>query len=158
MQDLLTDFDYELPLASRRRRWVGCFIDYFFYIIVFVSINYAFGHSTINEEGKKVTELTGLQGFLATVLPWLLFFPVIESLNDGSTLGKAMVGIRTVKENGDRLSFGKSLLKHLFDMIDYFPFFGITGLIVASNNTKRQRVGDLVAKTIVIDSIEIKKG
>jgi len=154
MQDILTDIDYAPALASKTKRWLACIVDYSIYGAVGGFIVYIFGHQVIDEDGESVTQLTGLPAFLAGVLPWLLFFPGIESFNNGQTLGKALFRLRTVKEDNSRLSFGNSFVKHLFDPIDYFPFFGITGLIVASNNKNKQRVGDLVAKTIVV---EVKK-
>lgn len=66
------------------------------------------------------------------------------------TLGKANFKIKTVKVNGEKATLGNCIVRHLFDFIDSFPFFGITGLIVAGNNALKQRVGDLVAKTIVV--------
>jgi uncharacterized RDD family membrane protein YckC len=43
-----------------------------------------------------------------------------------------------------------TFVRHFFDFIDNFPFLGIVGLIVASNNNLKQRVGDLLGKTVVI--------
>lgn len=151
MQDILTDLDYAPPLASKTKRWVACFIDYIIYALAAGLIVYIFGKNVIDDDGESVRQLSGLPGFLVAVLPWLLFFPGIEFFNDGQTLGKAMFRLRTVKKDGSKLSFGTSFVKHLFDPIDYFPFLGITGLIVAANNKNKQRVGDLVAKTIVVD-------
>jgi len=45
---------------------------------------------------------------------------------------------------------GNCIVRHLFDLVDVFPFFGIVGLIVAGSNNLKQRVGDLVARTIVV--------
>lgn len=151
MQDILTDVDYSPVLASKTKRWLACFVDYSIYSTAAGFLIYIFGNSVINSDGERSWELTGMPAFFTCVLPWFLFFPGIESFNKGQTLAKALFRIRTVKEDNSRLSFGNSFVKHLFDVVDYFPFFGITGLIVAANNKKKQRVGDLVAKTIVIN-------
>jgi uncharacterized RDD family membrane protein YckC len=151
MQDLLTDLDYAPRLASKTKRWKACFVDYLILITIAGIFSYFFGKHYTGEDGVSGWELTGAPAFFALILPWLLLFPGIESFNNGQTLGKAMFRLKTVKEDNSRLSFGNSFVKHLFDPVDYFPFFGITGLIVASNNKNKQRVGDLVAKTIVID-------
>ena len=154
MQDILTDIDYAPRLASKTKRWLACLVDYLILCTVAGILSYVFGKHYTGEDGVSGWELTGVPAFFAMILPWLLFFPGIESFNNGQTLGKAMFRLKTVKEDNSRLSFGNSFVKHLFDLIDYFPFFGITGLIVASNNKNKQRVGDLVAKTIVV---EVKK-
>lgn len=152
MEDLLSDLNQAPALASKTKRWLACMIDYVIYIVTTFIIIYVFGNRSIDEDGSTSRHLNGFPGFIAIVLPWLLFFPAIESFNGGQTIGKALFGIKTVKEDGSKINFGTSFAKHLLDMVDYFPFFGICGMIVASNNDKKQRVGDLVAKTIVVNS------
>jgi len=153
MQDLLTDLDIKIPvMASKLKRWKACAIDYIIYSVFVFFIIYIFGNKVIDDDGETVRQLTGVPAFFGGVVPWLLYFPGIESFNNGQTLGKAMLKVRTLKEDGSRVNFGTSFIRHLFDMIDYFPFLGIIGLIVAGNNNKTQRVGDLVAKTIVVEA------
>jgi uncharacterized RDD family membrane protein YckC len=152
MQDLLSDLEYAPAFASKTKRWLACMIDYVIYMATTFTIIYVFGKQGSADPEDTSRHLNGFPGFIAMVLPWLLFFPAIESFNGGQTIGKALFGIKTVKEDGSKINFGTSFAKHLLDMVDYFPFFGICGMIVASNNNKKQRVGDLVAKTIVVNS------
>ena len=152
MEDLLSDIEMAPVLASKTKRWLACMIDYvIYYTIVFITI-FIFGTKSLLDANDTTRYLNGFPFFLAMVLPWVFFFPGIETLNNGKTLGKALFGIRTVKEDGSRINFGESFLKHFFDWVDYLPFLGICGLIVASNNSRNQRVGDLVAKTIVVNT------
>ena len=152
MEDLLSDLNQAPAFASKTKRWLACMIDYVIYFTILYFIIYIFGTRSIDADGDTSWHLNGLPFFLATVLPWLLFFPGIESFNGGQTIGKALFRIKTVKEDGSKIDFGESFVKHFFDWVDYMPFFGICGMIVASNNDKKQRVGDLVAKTIVVNS------
>jgi uncharacterized RDD family membrane protein YckC len=59
--------------------------------------------------------------------------------------------IKAIKTDGAKIDFPISIVRHLFDVIDFLPFAGIIGLTVAANNKKSQRIGDLIAKTIVVD-------
>jgi uncharacterized RDD family membrane protein YckC len=152
MQDVLTGFDYSPPPASRGKRWVACFIDYFIYFTMVGLGSYVFGNRMIDAEGSITWELHGIPGFVAILIPWLFFFPFIESFNSGQTIGKALFRLKIVNDNFSKVSFSSSLIKHLFDLVDFFPMFGILGLLVTTNNKYRQRIGDLVAKTVVIDS------
>ena len=152
MEDLLSDIVYAPLFASRRKRWLACLINYVLYFASVYFIIDHFGNSTIDADGHTTTHLDGFPGFIAIFLPWLLFFPGLESFNNGKTIGKTLFRIKTVNEDGSKINFGTGFKKHLLDMVDYFPFLGICGLIVASNNDKKQRVGDLVAKTIVVNS------
>ncbi|MCS3797540.1 RDD family protein [Niastella sp. OAS944] len=152
MNDILTGFDYSPPPASRLKRWVACFIDYVIYFTLIGFSASIWGDRHVNIDGSVSWELNGLPGFLAIVIPWLFFFPAIESFNSGQTIGKALFRIKTVHDDFFKVSFGSSFVKHMFDLIDFLPLFGILGLLVTTNNKYRQRIGDLVAKTVVIDA------
>lgn len=52
-----------------------------------------------------------------------------------------------MKDDYTDSSIGTSIARHLFDPIDMMC---LIGLIVASTNSKKQRIGDLVAKTVVV--------
>lgn len=153
--DLLNDFIPQYENASVGRRWLGACIDYIIYITVYYFAIFIWGStvfSTDTEANDPVILLTGLLVAFLWIGLWFLIFPVIEALNNGRTLGKAIVGVRVLKLNGGKPNFGHLLVRHLFDFVDYMPFFGIVGVIVAVNTENKQRVGDLVASTIVVNS------
>lgn len=154
MQDILTGFDYSPPPASRLKRYIACFIDYTIYFTMIGLSSSIWGDKHVNIDGSVSWELNGLPGFIAIVLPWLFFFPFIESFNSGQTIGKALFRIKNVQDDFSKVSFGSSFVKHMFDLIDFLPFFGILGLLVTTSNKYRQRIGDLVAKTVVIDATQ----
>jgi uncharacterized RDD family membrane protein YckC len=60
--------------------------------------------------------------------------------------------VKILQDDFSKVSFRSALIKHLFDIIDFLPTFGILGLLVTTNNKYKQRIGDLVAKTVVIDA------
>jgi uncharacterized RDD family membrane protein YckC len=70
----------------------------------------------------------------------------------GATLGNSIAGLKPISINGFRnnLTFGQSFKRHLLDPVDMF-FFGLVGYINIKNTEKNQRLGDLWAKTIVVD-------
>lgn len=150
--DLLNDFIPKDVYASIGRRWLGAFIDYIIYIVIYSVLLYALGTAQMNEEGSTTYAATGIAALFIICGTWFLLFPAIEAINNGQTIGKAIVGVRVKKLNGDKANFGLVLVRHLFDFVDYMPFFGIVGLIVAGNTNNNQRVGDLVAQTIVVNS------
>lgn len=152
MNDILTGFDYSPPPASRVKRYIACFIDYAIYFVLIWLGSSIWGEHHVNIDGSESWELNGIPGFLAIVLPWLFFFPFIESFNSGQTIGKALFRIKLVHDDFSKVPFTASLVKHMFDLIDFLPMFGILGLLVTTNNKYRQRIGDLVSKTVVIDA------
>jgi uncharacterized RDD family membrane protein YckC len=153
MQVILEDLDYKPVLAYIPKRWLASFIDFLLVILVCAIVTVIFGKRVINEDGSPGGwSFGGIGGNISLFLSWLLFLPGIEAFNNGQTIGKVLMRIRTIKEDGSPLGFGRSLLKHVFDIIDHLPGMGILGLTVAAINKKRKRIGDLVARTIVVDS------
>jgi uncharacterized RDD family membrane protein YckC len=145
--DYLNSLEEPPKLARKRIRFIAAFLDYTIFMIFFYSIGYNFGDRYYVENGFGFT----LNNTLALIvfIFWIIIFPVIEGLT-GQTIGKMVFKIKVTRYDYTNVRLGHSLIRHLFDFIDFFPFFGITGLLFASNTKLKQRVGDLVAKTIVI--------
>jgi uncharacterized RDD family membrane protein YckC len=69
----------------------------------------------------------------------------------GQTLGKRLLGIRVVNQDGSRVSFGASFIRNILRIVDALPVLYIVGLItVLATGERRQRVGDLAARTRVV--------
>lgn len=88
---------------------------------------------------------------------WLIFTVGIE-IQFGKTLGNSLFGLKAIPISGEnrKLFFRESLLRHLLDPIDMF-FFGIVGIVSISLSEKNQRLGDILAKTIVVNTKTINK-
>jgi uncharacterized RDD family membrane protein YckC len=67
----------------------------------------------------------------------------------GATLGKRMVGIRVVGEDGEHVTFGAAVVRNLLRVVDAL-FFYFVGFISAILSTRGQRLGDRAAHTIVV--------
>lgn len=68
----------------------------------------------------------------------------------GQSLGKRVLRLRVVDARGLRLTFSQCLLRNLLRFIDCLPFAYAVGGIAALVNSRGQRLGDLVAGTLVI--------
>jgi uncharacterized RDD family membrane protein YckC len=85
---------------------------------------------------------------------WLLlalglgYYIVCEAAT-GATLGKRMVGIRVVDEDGDRVTLGAAVVRNLLRLVDAL-FFYLVGFLFALTSTRGQRLGDRAAHTIVV--------
>jgi len=78
------------------------------------------------------------------------YFIAFELIWSGQTPGKRAVGIRVVKSGGYALRFGDSLIRNLMRAIDFLPLLygvGLTSLLLSRYS---QRLGDLVAGTLVV--------
>lgn len=127
-------------------RFVAGLVDY--------SIIYGFFFFFISQYGEPNSEggysITGLP-VLVPIIFWGFFTIRLEKLF-GATLGNLLLKIKPISlEENNKVTFTQSLKRHLLDPIDMF-LFGFIGIIVMKNTEKKQRLGDLWAKTIVIKS------
>ncbi|WP_223699960.1 RDD family protein [Sutcliffiella deserti] len=86
---------------------------------------------------------------LIFVVRWGYFF-AFEYFSGGSTIGKKMVGIRVIQENGHSITLLSSLIRNLLRIIDSLPINYLIGMLMIFFHPKHKRLGDLVAGTIVV--------
>lgn len=76
------------------------------------------------------------------------YYVMCEALT-GMTVGKRMVGIRVVDENGEHLSLAAAVIRNVLRPVDGFLFY-LVGAIFALASPRGQRLGDRVAVTVVV--------
>ena len=76
-----------------------------------------------------------------------VFFEVVRG---GVTPGKAILGLQVVDERGLPLTFRTSFLRTTFLLIDSLPGIGLVGFLCMMFTKNNQRLGDLVARTMVV--------
>jgi uncharacterized RDD family membrane protein YckC len=112
----------------------------------------AYGNITIGDteyslvDGRFVLWLA-----IVLLLAWL-YHGVLQGLT-GWTPGKRLVGIRTVREDtGREPGVGRATVRWVLWIVDSLPWLipYIVGLVTAAATSKNQRVGDMVAKTLVV--------
>ena len=129
------------------KRVGSALIDYILFGLVWASYLRLFGTYHEDNFGNWSYTVDGI-GSLPLFIFWLGWFPILESTL-GYTIGKGLLDMRVVKDDGKPVSFGKSLLRHFFDAFDIMAF--VILVIVPILKPKRfQRIGDLVASTFVI--------
>lgn len=88
---------------------------------------------------------------------WILLFTIplayrilTEYYMNGQTLGKRLMGLRVVLDDGRTPTFFAIFLRNILCFIDILPFGYALGMIVILFNKKEKRIGDLVAGTMVV--------
>lgn len=105
--------------------------------------------STISINQK--TTFYGLCGFPAQLYFEVIFlYYVLLEWKLGGTIGKLATGIRVAKTNGKPLDLKASLIRNVLRIIDFLPFFYLIGAILVWTSKSKQRLGDRLAKTVVI--------
>jgi uncharacterized RDD family membrane protein YckC len=109
-------------------------------------------------------------------LPFLLYHAIMEITMNGQSIGKRLMGIKVISENGGKPSIGQFIIRWLMRTSDYtlivivvlIPYaqifgpqvyWGVAGamaLLVADlilvNTKKQQRLGDILAHTVLINT------
>jgi uncharacterized RDD family membrane protein YckC len=138
----LTTKEFNIP--NRRTRLAALTVDFLIVVILTIIAFKLWGVQT--ENGSY--QITGLPALLLFSVIFFYFF--IPETIAGKTLGKHLAGIKVISQDGDSASPKQIFLRHLVDIVEWLPGFFIVYLIVISSNKHRLRIGDMVAKTIVI--------
>jgi len=87
----------------------------------------------------------------AAALAWFVGVHVILQGLTGGSLGKLVAGVRVVQADGRPPGIGRALVRSLFWAIDGLPCCApLVGLITLLATGRKQRVGDMVARTFVV--------
>lgn len=87
-------------------------------------------------------------GFAAVVVYaslWFNYFSFCE-WRWGQTIGKNATGSMVVTADGGRLSFGQASMRNLLRLVDWL----VIGWVMIASSDRKQRLGDRVAKTVVV--------
>src|SRR5215204_866682 len=91
---------------------------------------------------------------LATILLFLViagYFAFFEWIWSGQTPGKRWMKLRVIREDGRPITFWEASVRNLLRTFDMFPpWFYSVGLIAVFSSTRDQRIGDMVAGTVVV--------
>ena len=130
-------------LAKTSKRVFATIIDYgVFFLIMWVYMMY-FG-----EETNEGYEVNGIMTLPILIL-WFFYFVLVEGFWQ-ATIGHQLLNLKICQDNYKEIDIGHSFKRRILDMID-FMFFGVPAFIAIRNNEKNQRIGDMYAKTIVIN-------
>ncbi len=86
--------------------------------------------------------------FLLPVWGFYHFF--MEVLNNGQSIGKKLLGIRVVTLRGQTPKLVDFFTRWIFRMIDITFTIGTMAITLISSSAKNQRMGDVLAQTVVI--------
>jgi uncharacterized RDD family membrane protein YckC len=152
----------ELPLAGIGSRFIAILIDTLILILAFILLIAlsAFILPALGTLGEKAAAwgigIVIIIGFLA----FGGYFALFEAFNNGRTPGKHVAKIRVIHQSGRGITFVEALGRNLVRFVDYLPgflFVGFYGVGIAAMFMSRrsQRLGDMVAGTLVVREREV---
>jgi uncharacterized RDD family membrane protein YckC len=142
-------------LASIGNRFLACAIDHAIQALALALIAGGF---------LIVANSSDLEGAFATAPKWVIavmilalflvftgYFAFFEWMWSGQTPGKRWLKLRVIREDGRPITFWESSIRNLLRAFDMMPgmFYSI-GLISVFSTTRDQRIGDMVAGTVVV--------
>jgi uncharacterized RDD family membrane protein YckC len=142
-------------LASIGNRFLACAIDHTLQVLAILLMVLAFvvmaNYSSFGEQ------LTSAPKWLQAVLILIVFlivssyFAFFEWIWNGQTPGKRLLKLRVIREDGRPVTFWEAAVRNLLRSFDMMPapFYSI-GLISVFMSLSDQRVGDMVAGTVVV--------
>jgi uncharacterized RDD family membrane protein YckC len=97
------------------------------------------------DEGLPVDILVMLSGLIVSIA-----YYVVSWAKSGQTLGKSVTGMKVVRTDGSRLSWGQALLRYLGYIVSAVVFS--LGFLWVAFDPKRQGWHDKIARTYVVDA------
>jgi len=147
-------------------RFVAYIIDYiivytvqsFVLLPIFAALGFGFATTPgLFDDSMSTEEAIGLFAalasiasvtFLITLTIQVLYFSFMESSKYQATVGKIALGLKVTDMEGNKLDFGKALLRNLGKIVSSM-ILGI-GYIMAGFTEKKQGLHDMIASTLVV--------
>lgn len=139
------DFKNRFELAKIRYRLLAFIIDFFIFWLIAMVFGTFFGEPL--DENSIGFSISGFPAVLVMLIG-LFLWPISEGFY-GQTIGKRFLNLKVLREDLRPIGIGEGLARFL---IGFFDYIFLIGIIIAATNKKKQRIGDMVASTIVIST------
>lgn len=136
------------PKAAVGRRIVAAIIDLVILGALSMLVASLFGGATVGG-GEIGFQLTGAPALLLFVVCFG-YYIAFEGLR-GQTPGKMALGVKVVAADGGPPGWNAVVIRTVLRIVDGF-FLYLVGLIVMLSSPRKQRLGDMAGKTLVVRS------
>lgn len=140
------NIELEFELGSLGDRIIGRILDLLllaaYCIVIFAIIGFAKSGRFINNNPWMAVLFIGV--------PVVFYDLLSEILLNGQSLGKKIMGIKVISLNGGQAGFSQYLIRWLFRTVDFSFSGSLVALIMVAASEKKQRLGDLVAGTVLV--------
>ncbi len=147
----------EMPLAGIGSRFIAILVDYLIWgaallvlgllAAILLPALHFFG-------GVSANWALGIFFLIVFLMQWG-YFALFEAFGNGRTPGKRVAKIRVIHQSGRGINFVESLARNLVRFIDYLPGFYAVGIVSMFLTRRHQRLGDMVAGTLVVRDREV---
>jgi uncharacterized RDD family membrane protein YckC len=126
-------------LASTGSRYVAQFVDQVIAVMIVVAVSFLIG----------IIGLNTAFGLVLVVSSYAAYILMNDAMPNGQSIGKKLLSIKVInKESGKNCSLSESFLRNITTVI---PFLAVIDALLIFG-TKKQRMGDKIANTLVINA------
>lgn len=143
------NIDLQFTIAPFHKRLLAWFIDIVL-CLIYIYLAYQFILEPLKLEGAGSQVVT----ILVVVIPTYFYHFLMELFFDGRSVGKMLTKLKVIDMTGKQASLSQYLLRWLFRLFDMVATFGMSAIISSALSKHNQRVGDLIAGTVVIDTTQ----
>jgi uncharacterized RDD family membrane protein YckC len=173
---IATPFNIELEfeIAEIHKRLFAYFIDFTLLLLYFISMKYFYYGGFNRVSSRLLQNHVGLD-ILTISMPMLLYSLISEVMMHGQTFGKKLMNIRVISLDGGEPALSQFITRWMFKAFEWPFFFGYTVLtresivvyilitgffgiivvIIIAVTKRNQRLGDLAANTVVVNTKSI---
>ncbi|MUK03490.1 RDD family protein [Vibrio cholerae] len=134
----------ELKPAGFAARGLSVLIDvvaqFILAVLVLLLIGNVFG-------GALDPALTGALAIVVLVLLLLVLPVTVETLTRGKSLGRLVMGLRIVRDDGGAIRFRHAFIRGMLAILEIYMLVGSLAFLVSLFNERSKRLGDLLAGT-----------
>ena len=165
------NIDLEFEIAEFHKRLFAYLIDFTLLILYFVGMKFLY-YGGFDEASEDVLKSHVGIDILTISFPMLVYSLVTEVMMHGQTIGKKLMNIRVISLDGGEPELSQYLVRWMFKAYEWPFFFGYTFLsrvslivyiiitgffgiivvIIIAVSKKNQRLGDLAANTVVVNT------
>lgn len=135
----------DFELAGVASRSIAIVVDVIVQLLALLALVFFVGIAAVG------SDVVGIVILLVGLILVVIGYPVaMETLNNGRSFGRMIVGTRVVTVEGAPVRFRHSFIRALLAIVDLFASSGAIAVVTALITRRGQRLGDLVAGTMVI--------
>jgi len=165
------NIELEFEIAEAHKRLFAYLIDFSILLLFFMSMKYFYYGGFNLTSTESLESHVGLD-ILTISIPMLLYSLVCDVMMHGQTIGKKILNIRVISLDGGEPSLSQYTIRWMFKVFEW-PFFfgytffslqnimayiiimgfwGVVVLIFIAVSKKNQRLGDMAANTVVVNT------
>jgi len=155
----------EFPVAGIGSRSIACIVDYVIQgaAVTLVILGLALLSLSVPSANAAPAKGSSSAGVWATAIVLLIlflfqwgYFSLFEAFWNGQTPGKRMLKLRVIQQSGQQIGFFHALSRNLLRIVDSLPGFYLVAIVFVFATKRSQRLGDLVAATMVVHERKIE--